>query len=395
MNDECQKMNPCSPNADCIDPSNTDGDLTCVCKPGFSGDGKQCVQTDPCATNPCGMGGTCTNDNKGGYTCACAAGTRKVGNKCGCDLSGTFAMQGSAIASWSNIELLEDGSVPVTSWALFNMSYDPDGNLKVEITECGGSSYDLCDVPVRPLLGPEAYGQWTPPTIWGTPSMPRTVITVPLPDSQLGAAFKTGMFAMVDGLQLDDPMGAFPKTRKEVAGAPESSGTPTNGAKWIDPDNDGALAMTTYAVGPGGEKLNGPPDPPAEYPALSPACPRSSGGERAPYAYPPATSGGLNITRVKRVFSGQRILLDYDGKVDSCDTISGAVKGPDNGEALIETRVAGCVRVNGDGESACQASVVDFLDGQAVAQKTSDSKFKMKRVPATATCADAIAMKYE
>jgi hypothetical protein len=126
-----------------------------------------------------------------------------------------------------------------------------------------------------------------------------------------------------------------------------------------------------------------------EYPALSPECPRSNNGARSPYAYPPATSGGLNITRVKRVFSATRVIAEYDGKIDSCDALSGDVKGPDNGQARSETRVAGCVRVNGDGESACSASVVDFLDTQPQTQTTSNAKFKLKRLPAAATCKDA------
>jgi hypothetical protein len=126
MNDECQRDNPCSPNADCIDPSNTDGDLTCACKAGFTGNGVDCSATDPCATNPCGMGGTCTNGEAGRYTCACAAGTREVGGKCGCDLAGTFGVRATQTISWADVDqFLEDGVVQTETYVLQRTATTP------------------------------------------------------------------------------------------------------------------------------------------------------------------------------------------------------------------------------------------------------------------------------
>lgn len=390
-NDECQRENPCSENADCIDPSNTDGDLTCTCKPGFSGNGVECVESDPCASNPCGMGGTCTNTGDGKYDCECAAGTRKVGGKCGCDLAGTFGVKATQTISWQDVDqFVEDGVVQTATWALHRHSYDAEGNLIVEVAECGGTTFDMCSVPFPPFLGAEAYGQWTPDAVWGSETMPRTNVTVPLTDAQPGAEFKTPMFALMNGIQLDDPLGPWPSDRRQVAGAPESEGTPVNGAIWLDPDNDGALALTTYGVGPEGEPQDGvPPEPPIEYGTRSRECPRLSGGERYPYAYPPAIpNGSLSVQRIKRVFTAQRATFAYEGTLDSCDLITGTVTGPDNGQLKLDTRVAGCVRVNGSGESVCAAGAVDFLDQQPQVQSISDSKFTIKRMADGATCED-------
>jgi hypothetical protein len=397
MNDECQRENPCSADADCIDPSTTDGDLTCTCKPGFSGNGVDCVATDPCATNPCGTGGTCTNTGNGEYSCECSGGTREVGGKCGCDLSGTFGVKSTQTISWRDVDqFVEDGVVQTATFAMHRHSYDAEGNLQVEIVECGGSVFDLCSVPFPPFLGAEAYGQYSPETIWGGETMPRTTINVSLPDSQPGAAFKTAEFAMLNGIQLDDPMGEWPSDRRQIAGASESEGTPVNGATWLDSDNDGSLALTTYGVGPEGEPQDGvPPEPPIEYGTRSRECPRSSDGERYPYAYPPAIpNGSLSVQRIKRFFTAQRARLAYDGKIDSCDVITGAVTGPDNGQLKLDTRVAGCVRVNGSGESACAAGAVDFLDQQPQTQNLSDTKFTIKRLADGVTCADVRAASY-
>lgn len=219
--------------------------------------------------------------------------------------------------------------------------------------------------------------------------MPRTTIIVTLPESQPGAAFKTDIFAVLSGIQLENPTGEWPSDRKQVGGTSDSSGTPVNGAKWLDPDDDGSLGLTTYAIGPGGEKVDGvQPDPAMDYGASSKECPRS-GGDPSPYAYPPALpNGSLSVQRIKRLFGAQRALLAYDGKVDSCDVISGSLTGPDNGQPHADLRVTGCVRVNGDAEAVCGSGAVDFLDATPQKQKASDGKFKIKRVAVTATCAD-------
>ena len=104
----------------------------------------------------------------------------------------------------------------------------------------------MCSVPFPPFLGAEAYGQWTPEALWGSPTMPRTTITVPLADAQPGAAFKTAEFAMLNGIQLDDPLGEWPGDRRQVAGAPESEGSPVNGATWLDPELTSPYAFYQY-----------------------------------------------------------------------------------------------------------------------------------------------------
>lgn len=66
----------CSPNAYCAVDANGDG--TCTCRPGFTGNGTVCNATGAgaCATNPCQNAGDCTDGANGAYTCACQPGYR-------------------------------------------------------------------------------------------------------------------------------------------------------------------------------------------------------------------------------------------------------------------------------------------------------------------------------
>jgi hypothetical protein len=396
MNDECQVENPCAADADCIDPSNDAGDLTCECRPGFTGDGRECVASDPCATNPCGEGGTCTNGTGGTYTCECGAGLREIDGKCGCDFTGTFGLRSTTTISWQNLTGVEDGVVQTQTFVLHRQSYDAEGNLRIEITECGGSTFDLCS-DGSPLVGREAYGQYTPKDVWGSASMPRTTITMTLPDSAVGGAFKSEEFAMVNGIKLDDPMGEWPRNRSQVAGAEGSSGTSVNGATWLDSDNDGKPGLTTFGVGPEGAPITGDPltDPPVAYGRTSAECPRGGDGERYAYAYPPALEG-IRTRRITKLYAAQRAILAYDGTIDSCDAVSGTITGPNNGQFSMDTRIGGCVRQEGsDLNVNCASAAINFLDQQPQTQEISDSKFKMRRMAEGVTCADVLAANYE
>ena len=60
----CKVSSACDTNAQC---NNTDGSFSCVCNPGYSGDGVSCEDIDECASDPC-VHGTC-NDLVNDYSC--------------------------------------------------------------------------------------------------------------------------------------------------------------------------------------------------------------------------------------------------------------------------------------------------------------------------------------
>ncbi|XP_074631076.1 uncharacterized protein LOC141889631 isoform X2 [Acropora palmata] len=82
--DECTAFpNICGANADC---HNTDGSYICICKAGYTGDGKTCSRADvnECEngqTNPCDRHAIC-NNTKGSYSCQCKQGFVGDGFNC-------------------------------------------------------------------------------------------------------------------------------------------------------------------------------------------------------------------------------------------------------------------------------------------------------------------------
>ncbi|KAI8501455.1 hypothetical protein Bbelb_207260 [Branchiostoma belcheri] len=71
----------CDVNATCAIQNGVQG---CFCNPGYWGNGSYCGEL--CDTNLCKNGGTCINDDKGGYICVCTAGWK--GDECDEDMSG-------------------------------------------------------------------------------------------------------------------------------------------------------------------------------------------------------------------------------------------------------------------------------------------------------------------
>jgi hypothetical protein len=396
---ECAAANACSPDATCFDPTSTAGDVQCTCKPGFSGNGTTCTAVDPCANNPCGAGrGTCVGGTAGTHTCTCSAGYVAIGGTCVCDMSGTFAARTRLDTSWMNLsDQIEDGKDTSYAYSIERHTVDANGNMTLELIACGSTSVDICGLGAAPVLAAETYAQFLPVTIFNTPSMPIVKTTLSVAGALPGTPFVTPVVAALTGITLTDPTGAWPATRKDVAGTPSFDGTATNGAAWLDHDNDTFVGLTSYAVPPGGIKADGvPPDPIKDFGALSAVCPRM-GGAHTPYAYWPTPPEGVSLTpvRVKRFYTASRVISGYSGTIDSCDQVSGDLIGPNAGPVKLDGRIGGCVRTNGSGETACPDTVIDFLDAGASSQGGVKGYFKAKRVAADATCATVRATNFD
>lgn len=396
--DECAAATaPCSPNADCFDPSNSANDVQCTCKADYTGDGKTCVAKNPCMNNPCGEGrGTCTNGVAGQYTCACNAGFTAIAGKCACNLGGTFAVRTRLDLSWADQDTIEGGSDTQYGWTIQRLNYDVDGNVAVEVIPCGETNIDLCGQGVRIAGVPEeAYAQYVPIAIWGKAGSPSTQYSFMLTDALPGSKYLTPEVAVLQGIQLNNPLGEWPSKRQDIEGADGYDGSATNGARWIDADNDGVFGLTTYTVGPNGVAADGSATAPiSAYDTRSKVCPRSDpSAERSPYNYPPGAEG-LTVRRIKRFFSANRVTSSYDGRIDSCDLLAGEVRGPAEGRVRFDTRIGGCLRANGSAESQCSGSLLDFLDMTGAPNKVEANSFIMKRVEDTATCETVRALSY-
>jgi hypothetical protein len=400
MNNECASANPCSPDATCFDTSNTDGDAICTCNQGYSGNGAQCQAVDVCHDNPCGDGrGTCKPGAAGTYSCACNDGYKANKTTCACDLTGTFAVRTRLDLSWDEVPgSIEGGSDTTYSYAIEKHSYDASGNLVLDLTTCGDTPIDLCGLGVAPVVAAEAYAQYQPTYIWTLPSIPEVSARAHPTDALPGSAFATDNVAMLMGISLKDPNGAWPSGRAEISGSPAFGGTATNGAAWRDHDSDTIIGLTSYVVPPGGIKADGiDPDPPRDFGATSPVCPRS-GGPHTPYAYWPAAREGLlqSPYRITRLYTASRVISAYQGSIQTCDLISGEVIGPEDGKVKLDGRVGGCIRNNGATETACTSSIVDSFDSAVISERVTGASFQIKRSPTTQlTCAMVRAIDFD
>jgi hypothetical protein len=201
------------------------------------------------------------------------------------------------------------------------------------------------------------------------------IITSPIPG--VANAFVTADAATLLGISLTNRLGAWPASRYDVGGA-----NPTNGAAWQDHDLDTKDGVTTLAVPPGGISDNdgGNDDPPFNYGAVSEVCPRPPVPDNNPmYQYPPSAEGLIH-----RFYTASRVISHLEGMLMSCDRITGAVEGPDNGGTRmhLDARLAGCVddSTMTSPSTVCSDAVVDLLDGQAQTQTVNSSSFVMERV---------------
>jgi hypothetical protein len=391
---ECDAA-PCVATATCNDPSSAPNNVVCTCPAGYTGDGKKtgtgCTLVNNCAGSPCGAG-TCVN-GVNTYTCSCNQGYVSVDGACSCDMNGTFAVQISLTTSWSNINLFEDGTnVASTTWALRTQTYDSSGNLVIETTPCGGTTFDLCGE--NDPIGDEAYAQYLPGPIYGTASMPVGNLSISVPKALPGQGYTEPQTATLLGISLTDPLGTWPAANTNIGAGTNQ----TNGAIWVDNDSDGFEGVTSYAVPPGGISHTTAPFPLQDYGATSTACPRRSAAlARLSYDYLPGIQG-LTLVRVKRVYTASRFISSMTGKITTCDTtgatlIQGTLGGPDSGEPHADARVGGCVEVAGTGdagtaEADCTAMVASEYDGQNQSESITSGSFIIKRVAKTATCAD-------
>jgi hypothetical protein len=200
------------------------------------------------------------------------------------------------------------------------------------------------------------------------------------------------------GISLTNPEGEWPASRKDVIGTDVFDGSATNGAQWINSDGDDQLGLTTYTVGPSGVAADGSALAPYEnYGTHSTVCPRDNpDAPRSPYNYVPAAEG-LRVRRVTRLWSANRTISGFEGTIKSCDQIDGLMTGPDNGQPHLDTRIAGCQRLGGNGEpavTACSAALVDSLDSTQTANQTLPSPIIMKRVADNIDCAAVRALEY-
>jgi hypothetical protein len=124
------------------------------------------------------------------------------------------------------------------------------------------------------------------------------------------------------------------------------------GGDWPDHDGDGAPGVATRMLGP----------------------------DDGPYSFPPLDL--LTIRRQREVALGLRVLLGFDGKLDSCDKASGQTS-----HGSIETRAVACTASGPPYD--CTSDELEFLNNNLPVWTAHGGRFESRRVAPTADCAAA------
>jgi hypothetical protein len=421
--DDCA-TNPCGANSiACNDPT-PDGskknDFVCTCAKGYTqvSPGTQCTDVNECtasATNPCGAG-ICVNTT-GSYDCTCAPPLTKIqtssGPQCACNLAGTYAVVVNTTITYSAISVgpiqttegSPPGGLPTIAWALrYNTVNAANGTLTSETVSCGGSTPDVCDT----LFG-FAHAQYSPTPVYGQPAMVAAFppVTTPLAGVLPGGSYTEPAIAVVTGIQLDDPLGAWPQCA-ECVGPTHSAGTKctcpggtaftiTNGAQWLNnPDGLSHLGFTTFAVPRGGILTSAPNPPPQDYTEPS-VCPRLAANvsQRGTYGYAEFPGVANNVPfRAYSWHAASRLQSTFkvDPKVAGNSisaqcALAGEMIGPDNGKPKTEARVQGCELCSTASSTSCTAggpcsqAQSDSYDTISQSQQITAASFTMAPAP--------------
>jgi len=414
--DECNSS-PCVPIATCNDPTpdgTTTGDVVCTCPGGYTGNGKVagtgCTDIDECnGQNPCGIGsapGGCNGTSPpGSYSCTCLAGYRSIptstGPTCACDLSGTYALSVKTMVGWDavfvlGIKAIEEsppGGVETYRWALRHQTVGTNGAVTVQTIPCGGTAPDACDLAYN-----YTHAQYQPNHVWGKAKINTgaTSVNVPLTGVIPGGTYVEPNSALLLGITLTDPFGAWPPCRACV-GVPAGSSctcgntmhTVTNPATWVDVDDDSNLGITNLHVPRGGLTIDGVvPDPPYVY--TEPTACRRIQAPTGTFTYQewPGTVG-LQTFRTNRFFVGTRMTSGLSSTsitfASGACAIAGNVTGPNAGKTRVEQRTHGCEtcsNANGnacDPGPACSPAQIDSYDDVAQTQRVEAETFTLTR----------------
>jgi hypothetical protein len=108
---------------------------------------------------------------------------------------------------------------------------------------------------------------------------------------------------------------------------------------------------------------------------------RMLGPSDGSYAYPPLDL--LSVRRLRELALGLRVIVGFEGTLDSCDELSGATAQGGS----IETRAVGCTATSAP--LKCTGDELDFLNNNLPVWTAHQGSFKARRLAPDADCAEA------
>jgi hypothetical protein len=349
--------------------------------------------------------------------------TASTGQKCVCDLTGTYSLIVNSKVEWTSpnpvIEPSPTGGVDIRSWTFRYNTISANGTMTSQTIPCGGYSPTLCDTGISPGY---AHAQYQRSQTWGKKKVNdgfapfnMSVVGV-VPGASSGAYSEPTTYAL-QGITLDDPAGEWPPCAAcvgvNVGSTCTCSGTQhtvKNKATWVDSDGDSHLGFTTDAVLRGGQNIGTPypigtnvaADPPFDYTEPS-ECPRTLAGPKYNYAEFPGIVGVLPFTAYRWYLAG-RVTSAYIGTSVALESnqcvVRGNVTGPDSGKPLGEGRVQGCELCGAAGPPTqpcsfggpCSPGQASSYDEVSQTQSFISTTFELKNITASINLQPVMAM---
>ena len=251
-----------------------------------------------------------------------------------CNFDGIAAVKLEVDVSWGGGLAIQEGGGQLDIW--FKANLDQDGNvIAVSGQPC---NVDIPDFQTNALAGNEPIGTQWPQGFWSKPNMPAIDLQVNLASSEVGSQLTIPAGPMILGASMSDEL---------------NDPWPGNwsGVNAVDHDGDGKPGVTTVAKT-----------------GSSYGLPRLDIIDDA--------------VRADQIYLAFRTILALDGVIDSCGSASGAAT------FTMEQHAVGCRVKDGDD---CTTSQVDLLDSNMPQFQVSSASFLLKKVAASATCADILA----
>jgi hypothetical protein len=288
------------------------------------------------------------------------------GLDCQCDLTGTWAVLVETDIEWDiirdpifGIPIIQAGADTLFSWAIRTLDHN-GSTISMQAKPCGGTGPDLCSD-----IFTAAYSQAIDDDVWdgsGNPLVSLPDLTIA--DASLNASFVGPSEVSIGGLTLTSDFMDWPASYT------------SSDITWLDPDGDGYDGLRSDVIATG----------------TSASC--GYDYEYLPHPNDPALS-------IVAAGSGVRTQAHLDGDIESCDRLSGFLRGPDtsvdpNGLPLADGHVGSCILLDGGSERDCDADEIATLDANAqnATQRTTASRFTMIRVADGYTCPQTRAADY-
>jgi hypothetical protein len=259
------------------------------------------------------------------------ATTNGGSGSCQAQATGLAANEIVAEVSWPDTIGVVGGSGQLVIWTRAELDFDGNA-VSGTVSPCGSI---LPIIQTKAIVGGHKVQPVIPDATWDLSSMPKTAAQGTISGFQPGSSIRMQPATALLGLEMSDVEAAWPQSWKDI--------------QTVDHDADGAPGITSI--------------------------PNTSGG----FAAPP-TGIFPSDPKAIELYLVSRSVIELQGERDSCKTASGI--------AIVhafDNHIVGCAL---EGGGTCDETQTTFIDNNRTIYQVDSASYKMKSLPAGATCSD-------